>query len=222
MAVVTREMESRGWATDSEVSVKTVGGLKPWTADLIVRKDDELRIIEGKLDLSEDLLRQCQRWLPYCHRVFAAVPHPGHCPTAAWIQRRRLFNHSLVGVLLVTQDGRVQSAAGVNPPMRENADIGPVLIALNGPRRPQPAGSPAPMHGARSGRAWERWEPIRRYARENPGCAIRDAIDACGMEKPDRNELVRLAQRKEIEQAAGLRVEGQGKWQLYVCEELES
>jgi hypothetical protein len=105
-------LEERGWSVQAEVG----------HCDLTARRGEELLVVELKLRLGMELLRQAVRRQRVCDSVYVCVPGPLDCGPR-WRDTRRLLRRLELGLIIVTLEPAPRVEIPFHPlPFRKRRD----------------------------------------------------------------------------------------------------
>lgn len=197
---VVTELQARGYAVWQEVPMVVAGSQA--TADLVAMKDGEWAIIEGKRWLNAELARQCARWLPFAHRVWAAVLEPA-AQSVNHQRFRSMLGAAGVGLLYVPRGDDRKVIRALLPVRRSNPDVRILEQAVHADQQPGGSGPDAGASAAKRVRP-DRWDAVREHLADCPGATVKELAAACDLSKADARDLGRLAKRGELR---GIRVD---------------
>lgn len=160
-------------------------------ADLVaVNIDGVVVVVEGKATLTQGLVDQCERWLPYANRVWAAV--------GAW--PRTNATHARVKQLVTRGIGLI--IAEKHPVMKVEAQFSDQVttrvIAANLSTCQKALATAGEPGGRRITRREERNNPLRELLEAEPGLTAKEIAHALDWKKSQRTELLRNANKNQF------------------------
>lgn len=206
-AAVVQVLRADDWDVWQEVQQETYGKC----ADIVAVRGPVLHVVECKLQFGLDVVYQAIEWKGYAHFVSIAIPYkPSMRGGHPLLQR--ICRSEGIGVITVYLDQDNQAKR------QSHYEISPVLF-----RRPITKYLLASMteeqraYGAKAG-GRDRWTPwgqscinIERYVANNPGCTLKEAIDAI-RHHYGSDQAARASMRKWIEaKRLPVRFDAEGK-----------
>lgn len=167
-------LRSRGFDVYQEV------GAAAGIADIVATRGKLVDVVECKLGFGFDVLAQAERWLPYAHHSYVAVP----LARGLHALGRRLAEDLGVGVIAVDDPyrqhgvravgGAVGAEVVVDARWNRKADVDCVRRWL---REEQKTFTEAGSAGAPRWTAYKATcEELRRYVAAHPGCSVKAAV----------------------------------------------
>lgn len=136
----------RGLHIEEELLVQLPHWSEPRAIDLVAQGEDYLAVVQVKRHLSREVIDQAMEFRPkasatvskgpwdspgFADFVTVAVGHPGHMPKPQHKELLSLCRAAGVGVVYITQDGRLQRPKGCTAPRNERCEREPIIEALN-------------------------------------------------------------------------------------------
>lgn len=201
---IVASFRERGYTVYQEVAIYS--GDK--RADIVaVRRDPQIvTVIETKLCLSLQLMEQCETWLPYAHRVYAAAP----VRLTRFAERTLL--HFGIGLLDSEGEERVRARFLRKPPCVD------VLLKKCIPEREDFAEA-----GNAKGEFWSPWKATCRavaaFVAKYPGCSLKQIVESVNHHyRSDSSARQTIARDVQLGRVAGVRCEREGRRLAFFAE----
>jgi hypothetical protein len=170
-ATIKAYLEQDGWTTYQEVCLSHAMQGKHnlgSRADIVATRDGQIAVVECKLSLSFDLLRQAKQWQPFANIVWIAFPESKRTPgrnEACSIARDRGFG------ILEVRDDRIHPWG--SPRVQVEIDDALLVSLRPGHQTAAPAGT---NRGGHFTSFAESCEHLAQYVAIHPGCKLAEAV----------------------------------------------
>ena len=205
---IVASFRERGYTVYQEVAIYS--GDK--RADIVaVRRDPQVvTVVETKLSLSLALMEQCEAWIPYAHRVYAAAP------VRLTRFSERVLEHFGIGLLGPDGEERVRARFFRHAPCVD------ALLKKCVPEREDFAEA-----GNAKGEFWSPWKhtcrAVAAFVAKNPGCSLKQLVDSVNHHyRSDSSARQTIARDVRFGRIKGVRAEKAGRALAFFPAEIEA